>query len=99
MSEGNFTYDYYIIGVRPVKINYEDGKLRGSYALNWENCEFELDQTYLSRIRHPHMEESNISVFDIKEVDRDEFDKQVEALKAKKKLEKKAASSDKKFTP
>lgn len=87
LEDVSLKYDYYIIGKRPVKISLDpkDNDELHTYVLNWDTCEFEINHDYSSRIHFPHMEESNISVFDINKVDEATFNKQVRKIKDSKK--------------
>lgn len=84
-----WTEEYYIIGVRPVKILVDkDGDERDCLVLSWKTGKFERDLDYLLKISYPHIEESNISVFDINKVDEDEFNTAVKRIKLKTKKKK-----------
>ena len=87
MTEEKFTYKYYIVGNRPVKIAIDDeGLKRGAYAINWKTGEFEIKHTYMSRIAKPG---SNL---EIENVDKETFDKAVKSIKDRKKTPRPKAS-------
>ncbi|MCV6599887.1 MAG: hypothetical protein OIF36_05390 [Alphaproteobacteria bacterium] len=76
MTEEKFTYDYYIVGQRPVKVKKdEEGLERGIYALNWKTGEFDLNHSYWEKL-----EKDNI---DTNEVDEEAFNKQVQKMMKK----------------
>ncbi|MCT4575062.1 MAG: hypothetical protein N4A43_02275 [Alphaproteobacteria bacterium] len=82
-NKDNITFKYYLVGDRPVKAKYKNNRLKGYYAFNHENNEFELDQTYLSKIRNP-WKQGEIEAIETEE----EFNKKVEGIKARKKRKK-----------
>jgi hypothetical protein len=66
---------YYIVGIRPVKmVPNEEGGL-GIFAYNWQTGEFDRAMEYLTQI--------HFGKGDIEKVSEEDFEKQVEELRAK----------------
>jgi hypothetical protein len=80
MTEEKFTYEYYIVGSRPVKVELDDDGLESDcQVLNWKTGKFERDLDYLDKIGKPGSE------LEVKEVDEETFNKTVKGIKDKKK--------------
>lgn len=80
MIEENITYKYYMVGTTPVKVKYEDGKLRGAYALDRKTNDFKIKHTYLSEISKSEIGTDKVT--------KEEFDKKVKAIMDRKKKSK-----------
>ena len=70
------SHKYYIIGIRPVKLetNIEGGI--GIYAFNWQSGEFEYSYRYLDHIYGFYKGD-----VDVKEIPKEDFDQYVDQLR------------------